>query len=452
MKQLLWTLIVLCSLPAAGLSQEKVKLTCRLTDCAVAPALFRFNGLGFEEVQQAKRSDDGAYVFEVPGSQEPSFYYVGQGNLLRPMLLGPEKAVMLQGTCGDIRSAAFLDSKWNKRYEEVKEQINELKRQTSMLVQQYRVVLRDSVALASVKEQFKALDEKKMKFLDSLKLVQPYFGKIAALETYLSFDNNNPDGKYVNEIDYFAAEYFRFANFKDKTYNELPWVFEAFQNYANTLLSVGLSEEAQKRYFNKTLARMEPGSGAHMMALSALITVTKQKNNPNYRYYAEMFIEYFATKMPTAAADLQNELNRTRSFEIGGLAPDFTQKTPSGKDLSLSDLRGKVLLVDFWASWCGPCRRENPNVVKLYNQYKDKGFEILGVSLDRDYDSWVRAIEADQLTWPQVSDLQYWNNAVAQTYGVRAIPHTILLDAEGRIIARNLRGEALAQKLQDIFK
>jgi peroxiredoxin len=135
----------------------------------------------------------------------------------------------------------------------------------------------------------------------------------------------------------------------------------------------------------------------------------------------------------------------------GAVAPDFTQKTPEGTDLSLSDLRGKVVLIDFWASWCGPCRRENPYVVQLYNQYKDKGFEILGVSLDRNRESWLQAIKDDNLTWKHVSDLQFWQNAAAKLYGVSSIPHTVLIDREGKIIARGLRSAELSQLLPEVL-
>ncbi|MEM6965833.1 MAG: TlpA disulfide reductase family protein, partial [Bacteroidota bacterium] len=141
-----------------------------------------------------------------------------------------------------------------------------------------------------------------------------------------------------------------------------------------------------------------------------------------------------------------------KSFMIGAVAPDFEQNTPEGNPMKLSDLRGKVVLVDFWASWCGPCRRENPNVVRLYNQYKDQGFEVLGVSLDKGKEKWLKAIEKDGLTWQHVSDLRGWGNTVAKQYSVRSIPHTLLLDQEGRILAKNLRGPELAKKLAEIFK
>jgi peroxiredoxin len=137
---------------------------------------------------------------------------------------------------------------------------------------------------------------------------------------------------------------------------------------------------------------------------------------------------------------------------VGSEAPDFTQPTPDGKSLSLSSLRGNVVLIDFWASWCKPCRMENPNVKRVYDQYKSKGFEIIGVSLDRDKGAWTGAIAQDGLPWKHVSDLGFWNNAAAQQYGVSSIPYTVLVDKDGKVLGKNLRGPALEEKLAEVFK
>ena len=137
---------------------------------------------------------------------------------------------------------------------------------------------------------------------------------------------------------------------------------------------------------------------------------------------------------------------------IGVPAPEFTQNDATGKPVSLSSFKGKYVLVDFWASWCGPCRGENPNVVKTFEKYHSKGFDILGVSLDNKKDKWTEAIKIDKLAWTQVSDLKGWKNSVAELYGVQAIPANFLIDKDGKIIAKGLRGEVLEKKLAETLK
>lgn len=146
------------------------------------------------------------------------------------------------------------------------------------------------------------------------------------------------------------------------------------------------------------------------------------------------------------------ETSPATATSIGAIAPDLAFPDPDGNIRKLSDLRGKVVLLDFWASWCRPCRGENPHVVAMYQKYHDKGFEVFSVSLDRDKESWKRAIASDGLVWPNhVSDLKYWSSEAARTYGVSSIPSTYLLDQNGRIIAKNLRGEALSNALKQLF-
>ena len=152
---------------------------------------------------------------------------------------------------------------------------------------------------------------------------------------------------------------------------------------------------------------------------------------------------------------LTERLAPLRATAIGTEAPNIDLPTPDGKNLSLKSLRGKYVLVDFWASWCGPCRQENPNVVKAYNQFKDKGkgFTIYSVSLDQKKENWEQAIAADHLSWPNhVSDLKFWQSAGAAAYGVQAIPQSFLLDPQGKIIAKNLRGPALEAKLAEVLR
>ena len=148
---------------------------------------------------------------------------------------------------------------------------------------------------------------------------------------------------------------------------------------------------------------------------------------------------------------LKQQLDEMRALSMGQIAPDFELPTPDGEMIKLSSLRGKYVMIDFWAAWCKPCREENPNVVRLYEAYKDKGFDILGVSLDRTKEAWVEAIAQDGLSWTQVSDLAYFNSVAASLYQIEAIPATYLLDPDGKIIGKDLRGPSLESKLAEIF-
>lgn len=145
------------------------------------------------------------------------------------------------------------------------------------------------------------------------------------------------------------------------------------------------------------------------------------------------------------------EAEREKLLGVGKEAPEIALPDPNGKEIKLSSLKGKYVLVDFWASWCKPCRAENPNVVAAYKKYKNKGFEILSVSLDKSKGAWTNAIAADNMNWKHVSDLKFWNSEAAQTYGVNSIPFTLLLDPEGKIVAKNLRGPALHNKLEELL-
>jgi len=150
---------------------------------------------------------------------------------------------------------------------------------------------------------------------------------------------------------------------------------------------------------------------------------------------------------------LKGHLAKMKNVAVGQVAPDFTQNDPNGNPIKLSDVYSKneITLIDFWASWCGPCRAENPNVVAVFKEFGSKGFGVFGVSLDKDKDKWLEAIETDQLTWPHVSDLKYWKNEASQLYAINSIPSNILVDKQGKIIGKNLRGGDLKNKVAEML-
>jgi peroxiredoxin len=206
--------------------------------------------------------------------------------------------------------------------------------------------------------------------------------------------------------------------------------------------------EEQEKALNKQFITQNPDSYISLNALQSYAY------SADYVDIAPLYEGLSANiKASTGGKAFAEILPKLKAVALGAIAPEFAEADTAGKMVSLSSFRGKYVLIDFWASWCGPCRHENPNVVKAFNQYKDKNFTILGVSLDRPdaKKAWLAAIKKDGLNWTQVSDLQFWKSKTADMYGVRAIPQNFLINPDGKIIGKNLRGEDLNEKLAEIF-
>ena len=446
MKKALIILLTLCF--GVLNAQETVSIKANMKDCGSKLGLFEFKAVDFVPIQEVNASEDGSFEFQLK-TEGPRLLYVGiRPNKVLPVMVGPEKTFSIEGSCRYASRSKISDSPLNGYYIAMKNEMNSIKRDNNILMRKMVKAQAQSEKDQAIAE-LKKLDERKMRFLDSMKQAQPFIAKVLALNTYLSYPNNQ--GSYNNEVEYFGNEFFRFADLKDPAYSQMPVLYDAFYDYTNTMLTVNLPNEMLAQFINSHLSKTPPNSAAHQYALGGIMRAMDRNKHDLYGTYAKLFINTYKAELPQITAGIERRYNVLTQFQVGKVAPDFTQNTPEGEELKLSDLRGKYILIDFWASWCGPCRRENPNVVRMYDKYKAKGFDILGVSLDRDQGRWLKAIEQDQLGWLHVSDLKGWQNAVAKQYNITSIPKTILLDPEGKIIGKNLRGPSLEQKLEEIF-
>ncbi|MBN8680316.1 MAG: TlpA family protein disulfide reductase [Chitinophagales bacterium] len=295
-------------------------------------------------------------------------------------------------------------------------------------------------------ERVNSLVQRKMKYLDSLKAANPLLWHSASLQMTPDFV-----GQGGSESEFYAKNWFSWVDLTDKALENIPDVYNAFETFIAQQMQMGVAHEKAIQAAEAYVAKFPAGSKARRMAQGGIVSALKANNSPQYPMVAKSYIDAYRSQDLGEIPALDTEVKKASTFLTGFEAPELAGMTPDSNQFSLKQLRGKVVLVDFWASWCGPCRKENPNVIANYNKYHEKGFDILGVSLDREINAWRNAIKQDGLPWHHISDLKGWQSAHAALYSVTSIPQTLLLDREGKIIARNLRGEQLGAKLKELF-
>ena len=433
----------------AAVAAHAQQVTVRVPGCESPMWRYRFNGVSFVKVSPLAGAE-GVYTLSNDVDRVTLAYLGAEGSAPLPVLLDGRESFTVTGNCLALTEAVVDGSAVNDAYQAFKREMSESKEGAGRLTQQLRLAPEGSPAHAEAFAALGDLDRARAERLDALQAAGREFEAAAwAANLYTSYEHTQKP--YGSELDYFGNERFQYADFSQAAYAGNPWVFESFREVTGMLAQSGLAPEGVRDYLRGFLALAVNYPATHKLALGGVVATLRQAQNPLAVPFAREYLERYGAEEPEAAATLEAEIARLAAFADGGVAPDFRQNLLSGEgDAGPADYRGKVLLIDFWASWCGPCRRENPNVVAMYNEFKDSGFEILGVSLDRSEDAWRKAVAQDGLTWPHVSDLQGWSNAAAQQYGVRSIPATVLLDREGRIVARNLRGEDLRQKVAEL--
>lgn len=372
------------------------------------------------------------------------FYRIGESEQLSVMVLLGENDISISADLKDLPASISIgNSRENDAYNKFRtfnenhsQQINNLNQKAQILsAEQY-----------SNPTKYQTEIRKLQVTLDSLNALQRQF--------YSTSLSQNPGlffAKFLNMFNFSDSltkeNFFRKEDFSDEELtrgdmlpSKISFYLQRFvepnldqwKTASQEVLKMAVPESKNKEVVYLTFIRLfQPYDEAYVRSLA---------NTYSKEYPKSEFAKKILASLPKGAPS------------IGEIAPEISLVDPSGKKVSLSDYKGKVVLLDFWASWCGPCRKENPNVVNVYQKYKDKGFTVFSVSLDNNKDNWIQAIEKDNLSWgAHVSDLKGWKSSAAALYGVKGIPATFLIDKDGKIIAMNLRGESLEASLKNIL-
>lgn len=392
-----------------------------------------------------------SFSFTVPVSG-PGIYLVGPDPRLNVGLaVEPGQSITLGGDCNNLNGTVTVEgSDLASNYNTFLKSVGGFQGKSNQLMQNLQAAqMTNPGAVGNIQAQLQASNDQYFSYLDSVVNAGGFLAHVAKLYSFKPYMSDASHQSYQGEEDYFLKGFFNGIDLKDPAYNYIPQLTDKAKFFAFNVSSRPLDKETKQSAIDGYLNQIPEGSIARRLFIQGVLDGLDQSKSDLYVDYGQRFTQNWASD-PMAAA-VSQKIAAMQRFAAGVEAPEIEGENPSGKNVKLSDLRGKVVLIDFWASWCRPCRMENPNVKKAYAKYAPKGFEILGVSLDQQKQKWVDAIAQDGLPWKHVSDLRGWQSQHAALYNVSSIPATFLLDKEGKILAKNLRGPALEAKLEEIF-
>jgi peroxiredoxin len=446
-----WTMVGCKS----GAASDGVVITGEIANLATdSVRLYEVLGVRMTPIAAAKverNGNNGTFTLETKLPRS-GFYLIGdEPRRSVNALLAAGETAKLTGDWANPQSYKLEGSLSNDTYQALQKRVIDHNSQLQGLYQNLQLFSQtDPAQMQRIQGDISNLNKVHFAWLDSLESKGDFMGKVAKMYNFKPFMSVPEHSKFGSELDYFKDDFFGNLDMNDADIANMPQMYDKARAYAATLTGAGLPTDASKQAMEKVLGKAKPGSSGHESILRGYVAGLEQSKNPLFVDFGKIFIENYPNDQAYVAS-INATIAQLQATTDGSMAPDFTAAMPDGNMMKLSDLRGKIVMIDFWASWCRPCRMENPNVVKAYNKYHDKGFEILGVSLDQEKGKWEAAIQQDGLTWKHVSDLQGWQSQPAAIYGVSSIPATVLVDKEGKIIARNLRGASLDDKLKEIF-
>jgi peroxiredoxin len=420
--------------------------------------LYDFYGPDLREVaKQAIRREGVTAQFAFAGTapSDGVFLLGFDRQRLIEVLIGPDRKVVLTADMASLPSSVVVsEGAANQSFRKMITLQYQYQGRLQGMMQQYQQAMAQNPQQANaIAAQMNALADTLYNTIAPFRQQAGLVGKLAAVYQHRPFNPTNP-GPFADEMAHFKGTFLEGIDFADPTLGYMPVFYSKILQYVSTSLLAFRTPFAElKASLDPLLAKTPANSKARQVFLLAIINgciqAAQQQNDAGKEGFVT-YTEQYVAAFPNDALARQYgaELGRLTATRVGSVPPDIAMKGPDGQLRKLSELRGKVVLLDFWASWCRPCRMENPNVVRVYNQYHSRGFEVFSVSLDSDAARWQAAIQQDGLVWPHhVSDLQGWQNAAAQAYGVSSIPFALLLDRQGRIVATNLRGAALEQEV-----